>query len=332
MKIIDWAVIVCFLFAGFSMYLDVLQRKQMQGEFLKSRYSEILAIATEDATLALLEPEKSEAAEIVREGYARGVNEIEPNLNKALDRFYKTMYINMGIEEDRIAQEGFKVYLPIKVVVGYDGYYVHSWYDVFNKDSGKNEMVEMWFPKKPYTYYDSQNKLVVNFTLENKVKVYNITNGKWEEGLKEDLRVKYPGTLFSDAYFENIRNQTIISGIQKDLEYYTAKYNYVAKQYNLAGYTFNIPYISKDEWLNTIKGVCFIAFLQGLPIGSENYDTFGFGGTRITKRSRYYGNEINGFKYYHTENCLYRLNSGEVFNTRRDAAKKGYHPCPKCNP
>lgn len=331
MKITDIAIIVLFIFLGVSIKLEIDQRKLIQAENLKARYSEIMIAATEDATLSLLLPDSNASEDILKLGYDKKYMEVNPNLDKALERFNETMYENMGIENDKVAQDAFKMHVPVKLVVSYDGYYVNAWQEVYNSSTNKYETIEMWSPKKPYSYYEPQNKLVIGFTLDDFIYVYNTQTGITQSGRRSQLSSFYPGVLFSQATFDNIRRQTIVEYIQKELMVYSVKYNNIAKQMGL-GYVYSIPLISEDDWNNTIKDTCFIAFLQGLPVGTESYNTFGFGGTRVVAAKKYYGNSFSGVNYYHEEDCPQAINSNIKFDSRKEAAQKGYYPCPSCKP
>lgn len=331
MKVTDFALLVLLIFLGFSIKLDMDQRRLIQAEDIKARYNEIMFTATEDATLALFEPDSVLSEDSFRLGYDQNVIELNPNLEKALSRFYETLYANTGLENDPVGQDAFKMFVPVKMAVAYDGFFINAWQEVFNSATGKKETIEMWGLKKPYIYYDSQFKLVVNFTLDDRVYVYNLQTGTWEEGKQQDFYPKYPGSLFSPSNFDNVRKQTIIESLQRELACLTVKYNSIAKQHGFQ-YYYNIPIIDNDDWNNTIKDVCFIAFLQGLPIGAESCNTFGAGGTRVKAAVKYYGNTISGVKYYHREGCT-QLTGGDIlFDKRLDAAKEGFYPCQICRP
>lgn len=331
MKATDLAIIAILIFLGISVKLDIDQRRLIQTEDIKSRYKEIMFNATEDASIALFEPDSAASEDRFSAGYDTKAIEINPNLNKSLTKFYDTLYANMGIVNDPVGQDAFKMYVPVKMVVAYDGLFVNSWQEVFNSSTTKKETVEMWSLKKPYIYYDNQYKLVINFTLDDRVYVFNITTGVWEEGRQQGLYSKYPGKVFSPANFDNLRRQTIVEALQKELACLTVRYNNIAKSQGI-GYQYNIPIIDEDTWNNTIKDVCFIAFLQGLSIGMENYNTFGSGGTRVKAAGKYYGNTICGVKYYHEETCPLLTSKDILFDSRTDAAKQGYYHCGQCNP
>jgi hypothetical protein len=326
MKITDFALICIVALVPISVSMDIDQGRGSQAAQLRQRYSEMMNTASEDAALAMLEQKSGSGLQMILDGYKKNPKEIEPNLDKALERFYRSIYVNLGIDEDKVAQDAFKQFLPVQVIVAYEGYYIHTLENAFNISSGRNENTELWLPKKPYSYYDSGGNRIFNFTLDNHVHVYDCSTGAGSEG--------DGSTMLSN--FDTIRRQTIVSQIQKDLEYYTARANFVSKTYG-KGYVYNIPYIPDDTWHNTIDDVCFMSFLQGmaLPGTDEAFNTFGAGGTRVMLKSKIYGNTdaVSGVKYYHrSSTCSSVTGAVTVFENRREAAKNGYYPCGTCNP
>ncbi|MFA6308593.1 MAG: hypothetical protein WC677_02445 [Clostridia bacterium] len=352
MKITDFAILVCFIFLSASLSIDISQRKLIQTENLKTNYDEIMYMATEDAAGKLIEVADEESYEDFADGNVLQNPNLKLNINKALSSFYKTLYLNMGIENDLIAQNGIKVFLPVKIVVANDGFHVNACEEVRN-ETGKKEVAEIWLPEKPYSYYDQQSKLVVNFTLNDYLFAYDTLTGKYIEGKAFEFEQIYPqASLFrgTDKIFENkdfeetnfdkTRRRVIIDMIREDLEFYTYRYNYIAKQ-NGESYSFNIPYISLDQWKNTINNISFIAFLQGLPVGPDKYSTFGFGGSKLIRSDILYtsGQAFEG-GLYHLKNCPVINQAGSLsglyitdsFTRRFEAAEAGYHPCKICNP
>jgi hypothetical protein len=352
MKITDFAILVCFIFLSVSLSIDISQRKLIQSENQKINYDEIMYMATEDASGALIESVNESNYEDFADGNVMQNPKLKLDINKALLSFYKTLYLNMGIENDVIAQNGLKDFLPVKIVVANDGFYINAREEVRN-EAGKNEVAEIWLPEKPYSYYDKQSELVINFTLSDYLFVYDTLTGKYIEGQAFELEQIYPqaslfkGTDkifgnkdFEETNFDKTRRRVIIDMIREDLEFYACKYNYIAKQ-NGESYSFNIPYISLDQWKNTINNISFIAFLQGLPVGPDKYSTFGFGGSKIVRADILYtsGQAFEGGSY-HLKNCPLINQAGSLsglyitdsFTRRFEAAEAGYHQCKMCNP
>ncbi len=339
MKIIDFAVMFCFIFTGISISIDISQRKIIQAENLKVNYNEVMFMATEDAAVALNEPVEETDFEEYAEGYSSKHN-VKLNLNKALDCFHKTFYLNMGVENDKVAQDEIRQHLPVKIVVANDGYYINTVEEVFDLN-GKKEICEIWLLKKPFSFFDKKSKLVINFTLTDYLYVYDTVKGIYLKSKLSEMHELYPeAELFENTNFDLTRKQTIIDMIRNDLELYTVRYNNIAKESG-KGYSFNIPYISSDQWENTIKNVCFIAFLQGFPMGIEDYNTYGFGGSQIVETDLIYATgEAYKDGVYHLPECSKvkiseipeESNVTDSFYKKNEAAMSGYHPCKICKP
>lgn len=333
MKITDFALMFLLLFLPFSVSIDVDQHRQIESLSWQQVYDQAMETASEDATIVLLQHPGQKSQEASFEGTGRSAKNIELNLDGALRSFYDTVHINFGVENNKVGQDALKANLPVQMVVGYDGLYIHTWQNVFNKDAGKYETRDIWMPKIPYSYYVSSKNLVVNFTLDDFVYVYNNNTAASEQGKRDAIAAKYPGTIFSSPDFDSIRRQNIIDLIQKDLQFFTDRANYLSKTYG-QGYVYNIPFISGESWNNTINDVCFISFLQGfnIPGTDKTYNTFGFGGTRLVLKDKYYGNTISGTKYYHKKDCKQLNNIEATFDDAKTAARNGYKPCPICDP
>lgn len=325
MKGTDYINIIAIILFIFLIPINIKQQKQIRTEQIKRNYDLVVEIATEDAINVMLEPEDSLSLEELSEGYSANIKRFKVNIDKALERFYKTMYINMNIENDEVAQEAFKMYVPLKIIVSYDGYYINTWYDT------NNGTKEVWLPKRAYTYYDNSNDLIINYTLDDYLYVYNINTAAWDEGKREDIWLKYHLSIFDISNFDSFRRQIVVEHINKDFQYFINKNNQIASKYGFS-YDLNIPSIDSEIWNNSIDGITFMAFLQGLHINGLDtfYSTYGFSGTEIIKSKKYYGNTINAVKYYHREGCSNTIGNEVIFDSKVEAAKEGYTPCLEC--
>jgi hypothetical protein len=350
MKITDLALLFLLALLPFSVSADIEQHRQIEALSWEQVYDEVMYNASEDATIALVQNFGSNAGlssglssgrssvmssgDQYFEGAHKSSKDIELNLQAATDRFLETVYINFGVEEDKVGQDSLKAYLPVQMVVGYDGLYVHTWQNVYNADAAGYETREVWMPKIPYSYYDNGSNLTVNFTLDDSAYVFDHSTAAWTQDKRERLAAIYPVNLFtSSVNFDSIRRQTIIQLIQMQLEYYTSRANYLSQVYG-QGYIYNIPMVEEDTWNNTIDDVCFISFLQGFTIpGTDKiYNTFGFGGTKLTVKDNLIGSTYNGVKYFHKEGCSRITVIEGTYNSKKQAASEGYRACPVCRP
>jgi hypothetical protein len=342
MKITDLALLFLLALLPFSVSADIEQRRQIESLSWEQVYDEVMYNASEDATIAMVRNFGSDSGsgsgmntgDQYFEGVHRSPKNIDLNLPAAMDRFLETVYINFGVEEDKVGQDSLKAYLPVQMAIGYDGLYIHTWQNVYNEDAAKYETKDIWMPKIPYTYYDNGGNLTVNFTLDDFAYVFDHSNAARAQDNRDRLAAIYPVNLFTSIVnFDSIRRQTIIELIQTQLEYYTSRANYLSQVYG-QGYIYNIPMVEEDTWNNTIDDVCFISFLQGFTIpGTDKiYNTFGFGGTRVTLKDSFTGSTYSGVKYFHREGCSRIAVIEGTFNSKKQAASEGYRACPVCRP
>ncbi|WP_291582747.1 hypothetical protein [Clostridium sp. UBA6640] len=324
MKLTDLFVVILIVIGVVSIPVGVKQKRMIESEALKVRYNEIIDNAVKDSAKTLLDPIDNESIETLGEGKNINFKTTNLNLDKALWRFYQSMFLNLNIENDYMKQQAFLDKVPIKLTVGYDGYYINTWTEVI--ENGKNKVKEIWQPKKEFLYYDNKNNIKVNLTLDDFVYVTDMNTNEKLQGKQEEFKDKYKNMLFSDK-FDQMRRQIIVDSIRKDLEYYSSLNNEIALK-NGWGYTLKLPLI--DE--KAINDITFIAFFQGLPLnGIELYNTYGFGVARVVRNHNVYGNEESGVKYYHTDKCNNKTNSDVIFDSPIDACKNGYYPHPLCN-
>ena len=70
-----------------------------------------------------------------------------------------------------------------------------------------------------------------------------------------------------------------------------------------------MPEIANDEWSNSINDISVMSFIQGMPIGTnEYYNNYALSGSRIIQTEYYYGTRTadgagNEKTYYHSYDC-----------------------------
>lgn len=303
------------LYVVFVIFLPVRLNGEAiyKAETLQFTYDEILTDATNDAALQLIKTVENDSIEKLSEGNKINYQTIELNLDQALDRFYKTLYLNLNIENDFAKQQAVKINIPIKIVAGYDGYYVDYW-----RMDGKSEK---WSDKKLYSTIDNTHNIAIRFTLDDNVYIKDLSTGEEFQGKREDIKSKYPGSCLADEQtFNEVKGQVINQHIKQDLEFYTSEANVIAKR-NGWNLRFNTPY-----WGNrSITEITFIAFMQGYEVqGTMKYNNFGYSSTKIVKNNDVYGYIVNGNKLY-----SYDKQGGSdpiYFQNEIEAAKNGYSP------
>lgn len=309
-------LIVIIVILGFFIPTKIQQDSINSVESMSKQYDEMLVNATSDATYKLLEVTDSYSNEIEAEGTKVDYRNINLNLDAALDRFYKTVFMNLNIEDNYSYQESIKHRIPIKIALGYDGFYVNY----FRTDGQGEQWSEI------HKYSDAQGDLVIHFTLGDEVSVTNIKTKESKTGKYEEVAPYFPRSCLKDKKtFEKVKSQVINSLIQSDLEYYTTRNNQIAKRFGW-NMNFDIPY-----WGNrAINSIAFVAFYQGdgYPGMSKVYDSFGYATSQSVVKKDIYGYSYQGKKLYSDEK-LNNVGQLTYFENQFEAAANGYRPDPR---
>ncbi|ANS75345.1 F0F1-type ATP synthase [Paenibacillus yonginensis] len=321
MKITNLAILFVCIFIPFMLVLDFHTRDQENVLQLEDQYSAALRTAVQDAgsVLNINELQEYEAA-------YQSSKYFKVNKELALDTFFRTLYLNFGVENDPIGQGTLASYIPVIGITDYDGYYIYTTAE-YQDNGGQTIAKPMWRPKKPYAFADN-NGNVINFTLDSYVHAYDAVRHEWVEGFRADLAGKTSISLLNDPEsFEQQRRSTIVSSIQEDVAYFINAYNDYATHYGIS-YTFKLPQISQEEWTNTIDDIGIMAFIQGLPIGDQTYNNYAFGGGRLIKKTNIIGaiDPSTGFKYAYRSTCSFPYTPEEIFDSPKEAAAAGYYP------
>ncbi|OAB38446.1 hypothetical protein [Paenibacillus glacialis] len=327
MKITNLAILFVCIFFPFFIIMDFHVRDQKTVLTLNDQYTVALRTALQDAGHMLNTNELQE----LEAGYESS-KYFKADKELALDTFYRTLYLNFGMESDPIAQGNLTGYIPAVAVIDYDGYYIYAMTE-YRDMNGQLIFKPMWNPKKPYSYSDSYGNSI-NFTLDNYVHAYDSGTRTWSEGFQEDIQqdvqnhisqIRIP-LMMDSVSFDQVRRSTIVKRIQEDLAYFINKHNEYATRYGI-NYTFKLPQIPQEEWTNSIDDIGMMAFIQGIPVGDQFYNNYAFGGGRLVKKTFIKGavNE-KGIKVYYKDTCSYPYPLEETFGSEKDAARAGYFP------
>lgn len=321
MKIINWAILFVCIFLPFFLVMDVHTADLKTVAALNQQYTKALRTAAQDAGVILNLNELQEyEAEYQSDKY------FKVNKELAIDTFFQTLYLNFGVNNDPIGQGALAAYIPAVVVMDYDGYYLYVMTE-YTDASGEKNYKHMWRPKKPYAFADDAGNSF-NFTLDEYVHVYDAASKTWVKGLRQDVMKKTNASLLKDtASFDAKRRSTIVKRIQEDLAYFINQHNEFSTR-NGIHYTFKLPSIPQEEWVNSINDIGMLAFIQGIPVGDQFYNNYAFGGGRLVKKTVINGgvDERTGMKYYYQSGCNYPYRVEETFDSVRDAAAAGYYP------
>lgn len=318
MKITSFAVVLVLilLFIFVRNHIDLEDNRI--NMLLQTRYNRAIDTAAQDAAQALI----TNVSQPLESQYQSAKN-VRINKEQAADTFFKTMYMNFNVTDDPTGQYVLNSYIPALVVVGYDGYYMYQ-FEEYRNTRGETEFHHVWSPKKPYVYKDAHNN-TYSFTLDEYVTIQRAADERWIQGFRGEIAGEADIPLLKDApAFDAARRTTIVNAIQNDLERSINQYNVTSKRYGTS-YTFTVPYISQEDWNNTINDAGVLAFVQGIPLGSQYYNNYALGGARIVKKETFQGINVDGRKYYFSsKSCKSEYSPEEVFTSAKEAAQKGY--------
>jgi len=318
MKLTDLAILFVIIVMPFILILRVKSENLRNAAYKSEVINRYLDAAVEDAAEAM----------IVRGSGSR----IEISREKAVNAFYNTLLINFNITGDERTKSVFSAYVPVIVLIDYDGYSVMSM-EEFANSSGEMEQKMIWKPKKPYVY--ESEGYVYLFTLDQNVTVYSQSENRFYEGLPEDIRLKMPNAhVLDDGLFDDVRRRTIVELIRNDVNTAINKHNKYAARFGIT-YNFSPPSISDGDWNRNIEDVGFLAFFQGIPIGlnGQRYNSFALGAARIVRKSSYYiEKNANDILYYHREKCPVLTERYKPYDSRVECAIEGAFPCSVCRP
>lgn len=339
MKLTDLAILFIIIIFPFYLILNIRGDSITATTYKKVELNRIIDTALEDAatTIASIDGDRN----------------IKINREEGINTLIKTMAMNMSSDGDPYFISRLFTYLPAIAVVDYDGYYILST-EVYKDKDGYEYTNPLWKPKKKYEYKVGNSyiffTLTDEFTLVKDDQSYKqYRQEDFVKNVSELITINsaFDGKLSNKDFFDQLRRNTIIQALQKDLAYYINQHNEYAKSYGIA-YHFQLPTIGEDDWMRTIDDVSILAFFQGIPLNNngEYFNNYAIGGARIIKSRPYYMYEATGGdtslanKTYHRWNCslLEDLKSRGIepyensAGSREACAIEGYMPCQVCNP
>ncbi|QNR65216.1 hypothetical protein IAQ67_14970 [Paenibacillus peoriae] len=321
MKIINWALVFVIIVSPvfFKNYWRGIEQERTQEKIVL--YDGALRTAVQDAAFSLRLNENQNM-----ETRYDSTKKIRANKERAVEAFYETLFNNVDIRDDEIAQGVLKRYIPVLAIVDYDGLWIYT-NDTFTNKEGEKENRQVWKSKMPFSYADNQGNSL-SFTLDDYVYVYDAQQKQWFEGKREDVasQVNHKISLLNDPeLFDQVRRTTIINVVQKNLEHYINAYNVYARNLGIT-YRFTLPRVDQEEWNNTVNDVGILSFIQGVPVGLNYYNSYALGGSRLVKQAVIYGYLRDGIKVYFRESDHYSGVIVEKFSSEFEAALAGYFP------
>ncbi len=318
MKVTDISILFVIIILPFVQILRIQTDNLQNTAYRNMVIDRYIDAAVEDASEAM----------IVRGTY----NMVSISREKALSAFCSTMFTNFNVLGNETEQNKLMLYIPVMVLVDYDGYWVCSMEDYTNSE-GSKEGKMVWKPKKPYAY--ESNGYVYLFTLNRQVKVLDMSNNRFYEGTQQELKGEVTEEIIlQDDLFDAVRKRTVMEAIKKDVNEAINTHNIYAKRYGIT-YRFSPPSISDGDWYRNIEDIGFLAFFQGIPTGLRGmrYNNFALGAARIIRKDNYYiQQDANGLFYYHRETCSKLSQRNEAYDSPVECALEGAFPCHTCTP
>lgn len=319
MKLTDLVIAFIIIIVPFSLILS-FQNKNMERAIQKQiEMNHILDTSVTDGVSLLFE--KGDG------------HKIKINKELCVSTFYNTLFVNLNIISDEYAKTKIMGYIPVIIILDYDGYYSLNCENYY----GKNHLEQIhpvWQPKKVYTYKD--DTYIYGFTIDDYVTVYRRDTEEFFKGRQQDLKLQLKDCLLNDDQrFEAVRRRTIIETLQDDINRLINQHNEVARQFGIS-YQFTLPVIEEEDWYQTVDSLGMLVFFQGMPIGIQGayYNQYAFGGAQVFKSEGYYiqGDADNGLPYYHRSTCERLSDRSLRFITPEECALEGAFPCEECKP
>lgn len=166
MKIVHWSIIFIAIILPFS----IICRTTIQQKILVLQDQTTINNALDNATYDAV----GQIIEVSEElGYGKNIPITKNVAEAAIDRFFQSLAVNFNLPSNiDVSKEYFGQYIPVILIVGYDGVFVYS-YEL--TDEGYKYVMK---PKIPYAYTISEShtnpnlRHVINFTLGNDIKMY----------------------------------------------------------------------------------------------------------------------------------------------------------------
>lgn len=215
---------------------------------------------------------------------------------KAVDKFFLSLWSGLGILDDGYAKEHLYGYFPVMAVTDYDGFYVRYW----KQDVGGSGPAEAVWTDKIY-YVCEDEYTVCRFERDDTVLLCDKTgmisgeqggivrmNYKELSGTEYDTFKKMVPDhyLLSEDAFRARKRRTVTDLIERELRYYTSAHNRIA-QYLGIDYEFAFPDDDGSELLRSVPDIAFLAVFQGYPLkraGGRHYERILLSGSYLDKR------------------------------------------------
>lgn len=337
MKLYHFSIIFVIISLSLIVILDVKINNFIAVVEEKENLDNCFHNAIDDAVVHLVEVE--------------GTTGLKDNRERAVEDFFLSMYASLNIVNNLQKQALIKNYIPVITVTTEDGYYLY-YSDEYKGSDNYTYISKRCSEKMPYYYEDDD--FIYGFTLTDIITLYD-KNGLLDSTKVQQIftldyhdiknseayatfRSQKPNSfLLDDEQYNLTRKNSIISCIEKSMNYYCNRHNSIARQYGIT-YNFAMPVIDNSEWIRSIDNPGMIVVFQGYPFGkglNETYNRFAVAGARIKKNTVYYLEQKDWYYIYHKKGCPELKKEGIIFSTEPyytvlDCVDKGAYACREC--
>ncbi len=316
MRTIKYSVLVLFSMLPFLMTHKVQSDIHLKTRQIQCLYENMIKTAVVDGCTAL----KIFNTHSFEYAHLKAIN-IKPE--EGLQAFLNSLFYSFKtIGESE--KEGVKAYIPVMVIIDYDGYYIYSMREYV--DDNNNTCLKHQLSPKSYYQVVDDNGTIINLTLDDTVRIYDINQKVQYEGNYKDLRHLSP--FLNTSKFMIEKKECMIAQIEESMSYHVNNHNRFSHHLGII-YEFTLPRIDKADWYNAIQDVGIIAVFQGKPISNNQYlNLFCYNGASILKSKTYVGyTSGKGIQYYVEADKMPNNTVVEkVFQSKKEAALQGYHP------
>lgn len=396
MKLTDLSIIFVVILMPIIVIVYINTSFVVKAEKEEIYYKTVIDAATKDAVNRMKQIENTNLD--IDYGYSGIVdNKVSINAKIAIDTFYSSLFNNFGIAGNKDSERELKGYIPVIAVFDYDGVYIHS--AEKDIATGKIEYVTKPKQYYTYSYaisngagysiIDGENlstqtpfgdyEFEVIFTMDDYIyfNIINLDNGDYSKfgfylsdidqannlvSCFETSIISEERNVLRDQIIEklkSVRETVIAERAMNAVSSAINKHNTYAKQLNI-NYKFNFSAKSASSWYETVRGIGFLAVVQGISLGNRYLDYSAYTASSLIQARKYFlSNEILRptsptyelsktylyLKLYHcSENCpilkeyIFRWRNEywemtpKFFYTKGEAATNGYTPCPVCKP
>lgn len=273
MKLLDYSILFTIFSLVLLLPISIAEQEILTYSRYEMQYHGRMDNAIDDGLFSMVERDDVQTVVINREEYVKN--------------FYESFFGNFGIADDEYAKQRMRKHLPFIGIVEQNR--VSFFYQNPVKINETVEFLDTWTDYIPYEYEEGGYRY--HFSVgsgKDMIVIYLPSKGEWIEGTRWELAKQDTELLWltKDEVFEQIRRNTVISVLKREMERVVKENSLLAKQYGLE-YEVYLPEVEKQDWCRTLDDIGMIVLFQGYPIKAtvgKTYTRFVYSGARTYKR------------------------------------------------